>query len=96
MIVTAAKIRSLGFDWPGSKAVEEYEVTDAQGIDLDATLQALEKGVSFYDGQLREMRDYAGRWNGEITGSQGEYAAKAADLRRGIATVKQLLAKTSP
>jgi hypothetical protein len=96
MIVTSAKIRSLGFDWPGSKTVEEYEVGANHGVDLEATLRALEQGLSFYDGQLREMRAFAGRWNGEISGPQGDYVAKAADLRRGIATVKQLLAKTSP
>jgi hypothetical protein len=95
MIVAPVKIRSLGFDWPGSKAVEEYEVSTAQGVDLDATLRSLEQGLSFYDGQLREIRDYAGRWNAEVTGPQGEYAAKAADLRRGIATIKEVLAKAS-
>lgn len=96
MIVTSAKIRSLGFDWPGSTAVAEYEVGAAEGVDLEATLRALEQGLSFYDGQLREMRDFAGLWNGEISGPQGDYTTKAADLRRGIATVKQLLARSSP
>jgi hypothetical protein len=95
MIVSAAKIRSLGFDWPGSTAVAEYEVGAAEGIDLEATLRALEQGLSFYDGQLQEMRDFAGRWNGEISGPQGDYATKAADLRRGVATIKQVLAKSS-
>jgi hypothetical protein len=95
MILPAAKIRALGFDWPGSKDVEDYEVSSAQGVDLDATLHALEQGLSVYDGQLREMRDYSGRWGAKVTGPQGEYVRKAGELRRGIATIKGVLAKAS-
>lgn len=93
MIIPAAKIRALGFDWPGSELVEAYEVGSAHGVDLEATLHALEQGLSVYDGQLKEMRDYTARWGAKVTGPQGEYVRKAAELRRGIATIKEVLAK---
>jgi len=92
----AAQIRSLGFDWPGSELVEAYEVISEHGIDLEATLHALEQGLSVYDGELKDMREYTARWGAEVTGPQGEYVRKAADLRRGIATIKDVLAKLSP
>jgi len=96
MKLMAAKIRSFGFDWPGSELVEAYEVSSAQGVDLEATLHALEQGLSVYDDQLKDMRDYTGRWGAKVTGPQGEYVRKAAELRRGIATIKDVLAKLSP
>jgi len=98
MIISAAKIRALGVDWTGSKAVEDCEVASTQGIDLDATLLALEQSLSFYERELSEMyafqRKYNADWN-DVTDHREDYSVRAAELRRGIATIKEVLAKVA-
>ena len=48
-----------------------------------------------YDGELKDIRECTARWGAKVTGRQGEYVRKAAELRQGIATIKELLAKLS-
>jgi chromosome segregation ATPase len=96
MITPAAKIRALGVDWPGSKTVEDYAVISAEGVDLGATLHALEQSLSFCERELSEMyafqRKYNADWN-DVTDHREDYSVRAAELRRGIATIKEVLEK---
>jgi hypothetical protein len=95
MKLTRAKIRSLGFDWPGSEAVKRYEVRSFLRIDLDATLRALEQGLSFYDGQLSEMRAFQRTWNADwndVTDHREDYNLRAIELRDAIRKLREIIA----
>jgi len=96
MIISAAKIRALGVGWPGSKAVEAYAVVSPEGIDLDATLRALEQSLSFYERELSAMyafqRQHNADWN-DVTDHREDYSVRTSELRQGIATIKEVLAR---
>jgi hypothetical protein len=91
-----AQIRSLGFDWPGSPSMDQYAVETGGDIDLDATIAALRRGLEVYQGQLDDMhafqRDHNADWN-DVSDHQGDYAEKAAEMRRAIALAEAIKAK---
>jgi len=91
--MTVEQIRALGFDWPGSDSMEQYAVESGGGVDLDATLNALRRGLEVYQGQLNEMQGYERRWNADVSDQQGDAATKAAEMRRAIGVVEAIRTK---
>ena len=85
--VTADEIRALGFEWPGSPTVDQYTIETADGIDLDATLAAMRRGLEVYQRELDDIQRFVHTWNpdpSDVGDRRGEVAAKVSEFRQGI------------
>ena len=47
-------IRRKGFSWPNDATVESHSIVQAEGVDLQATLEKLISSRDFYQGQINE------------------------------------------
>lgn len=89
------EIRARGFEWPGP--VGDYAVTGPDGaVDLDATRQALERSLSFHQGELDAMRAFRDRWRADwadVTDRREECTARVDQLRRAIQHIRAILGR---
>ncbi len=90
--MTAQQIRALGFEWPGNESLDQYAVEHGGNIDLEATLEALRKGLGVYQRQLDGMAQFKARYNPDSSDidDSGDAALKAADLQQAISIVEQI------
>lgn len=102
MLITADRIRALGFDWPPSALVAS-SCAPADGspegaIDLMAVLDLLEKNYAYCKSQQDQMYAFASSWDADvddISDRGEELADKVRAYRGAVEHVKKILAALS-
>jgi hypothetical protein len=91
----ATDIRNLGFDWPKYPLVDQYAVIEDGKVDLDKTVEDLDKSRAFYRGQLNaafNFKQQTGADYSDFTDRFDEYARKERELRTAIAYLREIMA----
>jgi hypothetical protein len=89
------EIQNLGFEWPKYPLVEGYAVIEDGKVDLDKTVEDLDKSRTFYRGQLNaafNFKQQTGADYSDFTDRFDEYARKERELRVAIAYLREIMA----
>jgi hypothetical protein len=87
-------IRRKGFSWPNDATVESHSIVQAEGVDLQATLEKLISSRDFYQGQINEafrFKSQTGADYSDFTDRFDEYSRSLRRLKRSVSYVQQII-----
>ena len=102
-IISAKRIRGLGFDWPKTATVQEYTIVENGGVNIDKSLANLRKSRAFYKNQITAAYNFKTRTGADysdFTDKFDDYVRMERLLNEDIKYLEQILAaqfnETSP
>jgi hypothetical protein len=92
MKLTPGEIRALGGDWPLDPAVADLIALRGRAIDLDQTLDNLERAARHVHHALEATSQRARQWNAppEVTDERDRYGSRRIACTEAIAQVRAI------
>jgi hypothetical protein len=93
LLIGVDEIRSLGFEWPRYKLIEEYSASEQGKIDLTRSLEEMRSSQSYYRKQLADAYKFKTQHSADysdFTDRFDEYAHKKERLDGAIAYLEEI------
>jgi septal ring factor EnvC (AmiA/AmiB activator) len=93
LLIGIDEIRTLGFEWPRYKLIEEHSTTEQGKIDLTRSLEEMRSNQAYYGKQLADAYKFKTQHSADysdFTDRFDEYAQKKRRLDEAIAYLEEI------